>query len=966
MAHRTRGAVPARRSHIATSVLLAVLAGLAWSGGATADIVNRAEAVATYGGDTVRSAPAGQRVPVSPAAPAIAVTMSGQLDRGDHLPRAGDGVTWTVTVANDGNVTLTSIGLVAATGEPACGPRATASIDALAPGATTRCIVRQRLGQADLDSDRGAIDNTVTVTSPRTPARTATASVVISFRPATALHKSLVAWRQRFVGVYELEYLLRAENTGTARLTGIRLADDLGAAFGRAPIVAGPWLTIDGFSGDGTTNPAYDGVSDTGLLAGEVTLAPGSSGEVTVTVRVAPGPGPFAATNRAAATVAEIDAPVQSDAPAGDPRLDGATVFEVADADGDGVIDAFESASADRDGDGIPDAFDYDPTGYFYCETNGRIVAGGQIAVENLRTGGRQTGTGSSHGIAVLRDGSDGRYQFHVTETGRYRLHYRLPRAGTASVERQPGPPLNLAAFAGDSPAVLGSGEAAATGRLADHASAANPFHLEFVVEPGAPAVLNNNIPLRLCGSPALTAQARILAGPALQGDGRSRLTYRIEVASSGDERVDEVQVNDNLASTFDDRFEVASVALVAAPPGFRAVINPFFDGRANTALLTSGGTLEPGQGIAVELTVLVASPGGTHSNRVTASGLSPLDAGPISAAGAEATAVFDPPSAGRALSATMTGEPALAAPGGRVELAATFANGAASAVSGIEFVAQLPPDLVYLPGSAAIDGRSVEPRMHSGELVWTDMTVPRQAAVTLRFDLALGADTGEEATAYAFARERQGGAAIVSDIARSTVVRDPEAAFDCAEVRGQVFDDRNRDGYVQQGEPGIAGVVIAGAGRLRVVSDIDGRFVIACPMLPAGRIGSRLELRVDAATLPQGYHLTTPPTLAVDLVRGQIARPAFGASSQRVVTHILEPTAFEHDSTRLQPESLRALANLLSLLEEELSVLRLTYLARGDPLAERRLAAARNLVAQAWSAKQRPYPLSVETVIVR
>lgn len=44
----------------------------------------------------------------------------------------------------------------------------------------------------------------------------------------------------------------------------------------------------------------------------------------------------------------------------------------------------------------------------------------------------------------------------------------------------------------------------------------------------------------------------------------------------------------------------------------------------------------------------------------------------------------------------------------------------------------------------------------------------------------------------------------VVSNVASATVRVIPDPTFDCAELIGKVFDDKNANGYQDDGEPGI------------------------------------------------------------------------------------------------------------------------------------------------------------------
>ena len=122
--------------------------------------------------------------------------------------------------------------------------------------------------------------------------------------------------------------------------------------------------------------------------------------------------------NVATADAEELDGPVEDS--------DG---LGVTDADGDGGVDFQESDTADRDGDGIVDSEDYDPTGCFYCEEDGRILSGGSISVVDA--------TGSSNNVVIGFDGTDGYYQWHATASGGYTMSISCPTSvGVASTTR--------------------------------------------------------------------------------------------------------------------------------------------------------------------------------------------------------------------------------------------------------------------------------------------------------------------------------------------------------------------------------------------------------------------------------------------------------------------------------------------------------------------------------------------------
>ncbi|GGF68919.1 Calx-beta domain-containing protein [Mameliella alba] len=176
------------------------------------------------------------------------------------------------------------------------------------------------------------------------------------------------------------------------------------------------------------------------------------------------------------------------------------------DADGDGIPDLFETG--DRDGDGIPDDQDFDPQGYFYCEDDGRIIPGGGFTVTG--PSGSNSTLGTTNFINITRDGSTGELQWFALRPGTYSMSLVYPTAvGIPSTTRTSSGTLDLTSLLPSNPGVIGSSEDGATGFLADTSLAANPaFYTSFVIEPGDPYVIGNNIPMTQCAENAVTLSA--------------------------------------------------------------------------------------------------------------------------------------------------------------------------------------------------------------------------------------------------------------------------------------------------------------------------------------------------------------------------------------------------------------------------------------------------------------------------
>lgn len=915
--------------------------------------------------------------------PAMEVVKSATLNDDDGNPglTAGDTIDYTVTLTNTGNIRLTSINV--------SDPYVTLTLQSGDTNSDNRLDVGEVwtyggttiVTQSDLDTlggGDGDIDNTVTVTSDQLPPQTADHELPIAPVSALEIKKTATAPVQQFPTIFSFDYQLTVRNTGAVTQTGIRITDDVAAAVTPATLIGVPAVAASGFAGAGGVNGGYDGASDTQLLTGDVQLAPGDIALITISVTIDTGAQSISGLNTAFATSDQISTPVESDDPTqtpGDPSDTNPTPEGIPDSDGDGAVDGDEDDTADRDGDGDANEVDYDPTGYFYCQADGRILSGGLITVENLTAGGSQTGVGASNGIVIVRDGSDGSYQFHATQPGTYQLSYTLPPDGIASTDRLSSGTTDLTSYLPDNPAVLGSGEFGATGYLADFTAASNPFFTRFEIEAGDPALFNNNIPLQYCGSPSLSAAKSVSAGPDVQPDFSSNVQYRLTLTADGDEPVNNVQMVDDLAAVFGaGNFSVTGAVIDSAPVGFTASADPFYDGSANTALLTAGGSLEPGESVTVLLDVNVTAASGIYDNTLVVSGTSPLDGTPIPSTSDNAQITIASPTG--QLTVEKTAVPGRAPLGAPVAYTITVRNGGSIPATGIDIVDLMPNGMSYIPDSARVDGTSNEPEQgdapgyssSSGRaLIWRGIDIPAGGSVTVTLTTAINASASAqefENLAYGYS---PGTGEIVTNIARAKVLLEIEPVFQCSDVIGRVFDDKDKDGYYDDGEPGLPGVRLATPNGLLIVTDKFGRYSIACGAIPDAEIGSNFLLKLDTATLPTGYRVTSENPRVVRLTQGKLAKLNFAAANLRVIRLEVNDASFGEGSERPSAATVRSLGRLLPLADEEASLLRIVYAAPDVDrvLARRRLEGLETLIDSAWAAKPRSHALSVETRII-
>ncbi|QZZ37248.1 DUF11 domain-containing protein [Nitratireductor kimnyeongensis] len=346
----------------------------------------------------------------------------------------------------------------------------------------------------------------------------------------------------------------------------------------------------------------------------------------------------------------------------------------------------------------------------------------------------------------------------------------------------------------------------------------------------------------------------------------------------------------------------------------------------------------------------------GGRKNTATARGKGPVGQEVISP---EDEAVVDLPGYAIANETPM----AEVARGGRVPYTIRVKSLGLSTDSTITVTDMTPPGLTFVRGSALLNGSSVTPVAEGRKLTFKDVALPAGGEVLI--DLELGVTAAAKPGEYvnqAWVEDLSG--EVVSRVAEATVEVVVEAVFDCGDILGKVFDDRNRNGYQDAGEAGLPGVRVATVKGLLLTADVHGHFHVACADLPDRRIGSNYIMKLDPRSLPSGYRLTTENPRVVRLTAGKASEFMFGASIGRVVRVDLTDAAFVRGAHDLMTEWQHQVSQLINLLEKEPSTLRLVYAEGGEGrrLANRRVRALRRLIANEWRDVGRRYHLEVET----
>jgi uncharacterized repeat protein (TIGR01451 family) len=295
-----------------------------------------------------------------------------------------------------------------------------------------------------------------------------------------------------------------------------------------------------------------------------------------------------------------------------------------------------------------------------------------------------------------------------------------------------------------------------------------------------------------------------------------------------------------------------------------------------------------------------------------------------------------------------------------------TGTNVSGAALANINAIDRIPPGFRYRSGSATLNGVPSEPVVTGRDLTWPNQTFTANEKKTWKLILIPGAGIAEgQYVNQAWSMNRLNGST-TSNVASAAVRVVPDPNFDCSDIVGKVFDDKNANGYQDEGEPGIANVRVATPRGLLVTSDADGRFHVACADVPQADHGSNFVMKLDERTLPSGYRVTTENPRDVRVTRGKMVKINFGATVHRVLRLDLNAAAFATDTTDLLPEWTKQLPGLIEQLASRPSVLRIAYTrgAEAADLAQQRIDVLTARIKELWrqdDGKKRP-PIVVES----
>ncbi|MBK9106237.1 MAG: HYR domain-containing protein [Saprospiraceae bacterium] len=421
-------------------------------------------------------------------------------------------------------------------------------------------------------------------------------------------------------GSFVVLYEINVENFGDVTLDSIQVTDDLSTVFPAPCSVLDIVLTG---SNDIEINPNYNGASDANLLIGNNTLEPGeiSSILLEITVDSCAGTGPFL--NDAVVTAQSPDGTTVQDSTVNgsdpDPNNDGnpdeesPTPFTLTEDPYLGVAKYVKSGPTNN-GDGT-----YTLTFGIRLENNGNVNLDSLSVTDNLNT----VFSGAC-GFEVTGITSE-EFQVNLAYDGVANTQLVLPGEelkawdeGEICITVVAGPCVDLGPFTNSATA---SGETPTDVVITDVSqSGTNP-------DPdGDGDPTNNNVPtpFEFTENPVVGIAKRAVNVTNLP-DGSANVTYEFNIQNYGNVQISDLQVTDNLATTF----PATCVPTILSLTSDDFTENASYDGVTDLNLLTGIDLLPVDGSGSILLTINVAECGtndGPFTNTATVTGASPSD----------------------------------------------------------------------------------------------------------------------------------------------------------------------------------------------------------------------------------------------------------------------------------------------------------------------------------------------------
>ncbi len=294
-----------------------------------------------------------------------------------------------------------------------------------------------------------------------------------------------------------------------------------------------------------------------------------------------------------------------------------------------------------------------------------------------------------------------------------------------------------------------------------------------------------------------------------------------------------------------------------------------------------------------------------------------------------------------------------------------TMTNNSLADVGLVTITDRVPNGFAFVDGSGTVNGAMATPAQAGQSITFNNVRLGPNS--TVEIGLVLRALPTTPAGLYrntAIGTDAMG--TPLAPNAHADIRIEAEGVFECSEVIGTVFNDYNRNGYQDEGEPGIPGVRLSTVRGTLITTDAFGRYSVPCADLPNGNIGSNFVLKIDERTLPTGFSLTSDNPGMVRLTAGKMSELNFGASIGREIVLRLDSSAFASGSTAPNDGLAAGLDQLTALLAEERTTLFVIYQRASDgEQARQRVDHLVTLIRERWRQTGEPYRLVINTDIV-
>ncbi|KAF0676223.1 hypothetical protein [Profundibacterium mesophilum] len=280
-----------------------------------------------------------------------------------------------------------------------------------------------------------------------------------------------------------------------------------------------------------------------------------------------------------------------------------------------------------------------------------------------------------------------------------------------------------------------------------------------------------------------------------------------------------------------------------------------------------------------------------------------------------------------------------------------------------VDITDYLPEGFVFAPGSATVNGAAAEPAVSGRSVTFAGLRAGADRKIEIEIEIvAAGEIALGSHVSLATLRDPDDGRVLAR--AQAAITLELERVFDCADLVGRVFEDRDGDGHADAREPGIAGAVLMTPRGEIVTADAHGRFSVPCAILPREGIGSNMQLKLDTRSLPPGSIVTSTNPQVIRMTRGKMSRLDFGVLPGRKATLQITDAAFGPDG-QLQAKWQEGMAGMMAALRAGPTRLSLVYLDPSDRrVAKARLAAISTAITQTHERDGTAPALDIETLI--